>query len=384
MASGSGLTRVLRIITRLNVGGPTRHVRLLAEGLDPERYDQVIAHGPGSSDEGVDVIEVPGRCVRIDALVRPPRPFKDALARRRILALIRSFRPDIVHTHQGKAGALGRLAAAEAGVRAIVHTYHGHTFGGYFGPLRSALVRWYERRAARVSHAIICQSPRQEQDILATLRDAAAGKTVIIPPAIPAEFLGPPRAPRAVTRAALGAPDRATVLLLPARLVPVKRPLLALALAAEIGKSLDVRLWFAGAGPLASDVRRCAAREGMADRVRMLGQVADMRSLYAAADLTLLVSAMEGTPLSLFESMAAGTAVAATGVGGVPDVLGDDGLVLDPHAGVEEWARTIVTLFADPDRIRIITARARERVAHHHTPAALVERVSALYTRLLR
>lgn len=374
--------RVLRCITRLNVGGPTRHVSLLMEGLDTERYEQLLVHGTAGIDEGAGKLSVPGSSVHVPDLVRRIAPLRDRRARRVLASLIAEQSPHIVHTHQGKAGALARIEAARAGTRAIVHTYHGHTFEGYFGALVGAAVRWVERRAARASHALICQSPSQERDVLRVLGTAAEGRTRIIPPAIDVDAFSGARSRRAAARRALGVGADTRVILLPARLVSIKRPMHAVDVVASLVSHMDAVLVLAGDGPLRPEVAARARDLGLADRVRFLGWRVDLPDLYAAADLVLLTSAMEGTPLCLLEAMASGTSVAAPAVGGVGDLLGDDGVLLDPQATPLEWAGALRPVIEDPDPAR--AARAAARVRESHAPRRLLEAIEALYGELSR
>ena len=150
--------RVLRVIARLNMGGPAHHVGLLSAKLDPERYETLLLHGevgPGEDSLeprcGLEALRWP----RVPGLSPELRPHDDARALGALVRSIRRLRPDIVHTHTAKAGMLGRLAAVLAGGRRpiIVHTYHGHVLEGYFGPLATPLYRGLERRLASVSDA---------------------------------------------------------------------------------------------------------------------------------------------------------------------------------------------------------------------------------------
>lgn len=366
---------VARIVTRLNVGGPTRHIRLLQEGVDPDRFRQVLLHGACPPHEGEGVLPVPGERVLIPGLVRPVSPVRDAIVLARLARTLKAMRPALVHTHQGKAGLLGRLAAHRAGVPAVVHTYHGHTFRGYFGPLTGPLVRAAERRAARLSHALICQSGSQEQDVLRHLGQAAEGRTRVIPPPLDPEALSGMDRPAA-------RPEGRRVILLPARLVPIKRPLLAVDVLARLQEHVDAELWILGEGPLEGAVGRRAKQAGVADRVRILAHRAHPGSLYAAADLVLLTSAQEGTPLVVLEALAAGVPVAAPDVGGVADLLEGRGLLLPAGEDAGRWATLLRPLLeAPPDAVT--REEQRSRVAERHDPRRLVAAVTALYTELL-
>lgn len=378
----SSTRSVLRVITRLNVGGPTRHVAMLMQGLPADAYTQLLVHGPEDPVEGS--LPVPGERALVPALARAIRPWSDRTALRDVRRIVERVRPDVVHTHQGKAGALGRLAAGREGVSAIVHTYHGHTFRGYFGPLKGALVRAVERRAARASHALICQSVSQEADVVRFLGALAEGKTRIIPPAVDATAFVPASGDRERVRASFGVGEETRVLLLPARLAPVKEPERALDLVEALRTSTDVRLWIAGDGPLRDVMAAEVKRRELRDVVALLGNRTDLPALYAGADLTILTSREEGTPLALLESWAAGTAVAATAVGGVADLISGVGTLLDPLTGPCAWAPTVRDLLADDASRQQAAEAGRVRVRERHAPERLCGDVSALYRELLR
>ena len=190
---GDESVRVLRIIGRLNVGGPARHVVLLNEGLQQRGFRTWLAHGELSADEG-SLEGLPAErglhATRVPALARPIRPLHDLLAFGRVLRLIVATRPDIVHTHTAKAGAIGRLAAsvynaARRPTRRVVvmHTYHGNVFTGYFGALWSGSIRLVERALAGLSDRIIVLSPGERQTIVERHRVAPPHKVVMIPSA---------------------------------------------------------------------------------------------------------------------------------------------------------------------------------------------------------
>jgi len=349
-------------------------------GLDPTRWSQLLVHGAPEETEGAGRIDVPGERIAIPSLVRAIAPLEDIRARAALRALIGESSPEIVHTHHGKAGALARLEASRMDVRAIVHTFHGHTFAGYFGPVVGAAVRWMERRAARASHALICQAPSQERDVVATLGKAAEGKTWVIPPAIdPTPLLGIDDH-REEKRAALGLGPSTPAILVPARLVPIKRPLLAVEILKALPTDLGAHLLIAGDGPLAQVVRDAARAHGLAERVHLLGWRDDLPDLYAAADVCLLTSRMEGTPLCLLESLVAGTPVVAPRVGGIEDLIDGHGALLDAQASPEEWGRALISALSPTDEV---VRAGRRMVLDHHTPERLLRDVSDLYQRLM-
>ena len=176
--------RILRIIARLNIGGPAIHTVLLNAGLKKRGYETLLVTGTTetgegdmadlASDRGVDLTV-------IDELSREIRPFRDTLSLVRTIDVIRRFRPHIVHTHTAKAGMLGRLAAFISGVPVRVHTFHGHVFHSYFGPTKTALFLNLERGLARITHRLVAISPLQKEELSSKFNVAPPSSFQVIP-----------------------------------------------------------------------------------------------------------------------------------------------------------------------------------------------------------
>lgn len=310
--------KVLRIITRLNVGGPSFHVRALKERLcEPEVSHRVLFGMPAEGEAEAPFAATVGDR-RIETLVRGIRPFDDRSAYRAILEEIRAFGPDIVHTHLSKAGVLGRIAARKLGVRGIVHTFHGHVFEGYFGPLISRAVAMVERRLLRSSHRLIAQSESQRADLVRHLGDAALSKIRVVEPAVDFARLGPARVadiPETPTLAFVG------------RFAPVKRLDVFLWIVKAVRERLGVRVRaiIAGGGSEAETRRLDSLAElwGIAGDVRRLGPAADPAEALRQSHCLCMTSRMEGTPLAVIEALALGVPVVAFDVGGIRDVVRD-------------------------------------------------------------
>jgi glycosyltransferase involved in cell wall biosynthesis len=387
-ASGSRV-RVLRVIARLNMGGPAHHVGLLGAMLDPERYETLVLHGAVGRGEasladsvrarGAVLAEVPG--------LRPElRPHDDARALAHLVRAVRRFRPQIVHTHTAKAGMLGRLAAVLAGAARpiVVHTYHGHVLEGYFGPVRNAVHRGLERRLGRVSDRLIGVSSATVDDLV-RLRVAPRSKFEVIPIGLDLDpFLTADAGAGAAFREEMGADPDDVLLTFVGRLVPIKRVdllLRAVARARDLGA--PVRLAVVGDGPLRPGLERLAADLGMGDHVHFAGYRGDMVPVAAAADIAVLSSDNEGTPVSLIEAAAAGTPAAALAIGGVPDVVTPETGILAPPGQAAELGRVIHRLASEPDERRRLGASARRHVSERFSAARLVNDIDLLYRELI-
>jgi glycosyltransferase involved in cell wall biosynthesis len=380
---------VLRVIARLNMGGPAHHVGLLGSMLDPERYETLLLHGEVGAGEASLEDSVRARGVMLASVpgLRPEvRPHDDMRALASLIRIMRRLRPDIVHTHTAKAGMLGRLAALFAGRPhpLIVHTYHGHVLEGYFGPVRNVGYRGLERQLGRISDALIGVSSATVEDLV-RLGVAPRSKFRIIPVGLDLEpFLSAP--PRAGTefRREIGAAADELLLTFVGRLVAIKRvDLLVRAVARARESGAPTRLAVVGDGALRPDLERLAAELGVSDHVCFVGYRAEMVQVATAADIAVLSSDNEGTPVSLIEAAAAGKPAVATLVGGVRDVVTSETGLLVPAGDPERLAQSIVALADDPALRAAMGEQARRRVTQHFSAERLVRDVDSLYDELI-
>lgn len=379
MARPAAPLKVLHVIARLNVGGPALLVVELLRGLDPERFDVRLAAGAVDAGEA-DFLELRGTQVpvlRIPGLGRSPRPGDDLRALRALVGEMRRLRPDVVHTHTAKAGALGRVAARLAAVPRTVHTFHGHLLHGYFSPRGTAAVRTTERVLARRTDRLVAVGAQVRDDLLAA-GVGRADQYVVIAPGV---AVGP-AVPRAVAQEDLGLPPRALVVLLVARLTQVKRPDRFLAVAEDVlARRDDVVFLVLGAGPLLSALE--ARARPLGERVRFLGWRADVERVYSAADVVVLTSDNEGMPVSLIEAALCGRPCVTTDVGSAAEVVldGETGVVVAPT--VEAVSAGVQRLLNDPALRAAMGEAAARRARERFGPDRLVADTAALYASLV-
>lgn len=381
------MVKVVRIIDRLNIGGPAIHVTLLCDAMRSLGWDSVLVHGRLAPDEG-SFEALPDEhgvhVERIESLGRSISPLNDIAAFIRLYRLIRRERPQVVHTHKAKAGLLGRLAARLAGVPLIVHTFHGHLFSGYFGPWKTRLIIASERLMAHLTHKIIVLSPQQREDFVRRYRIAPAGKLRVVPLGLALEkFVHP--ASRDEARRQLGIPLDCTAIGIVGRLVPIKNHRLFLAAARTILRELpQCHFVIVGDGELRTDLEQLAARWHLAERVHFTGWLDHLEEVYPAFDIVTLTSNNEGTPVSLIEAMACGVPVVATAVGGVPDVLdnGRLGLLVLPNDATA-LAATIVETIRNLANAAARAQAARNHVLRTYTVDRLARDMDTLYRDLL-
>jgi glycosyltransferase involved in cell wall biosynthesis len=372
--------RILRVIARMNVGGPALQVTGLTERLDPERFDHRVLVGfVGDDEEDYLDLRAPHLAVtRVPGLGRSPRIDGDVRAFTTLVREMRAFRPDIVHTHTAKAGVLGRLAAEVARVPARVHTFHGHLLHGYFSPTVTRGVVAVERALAHRTTRLVAVGAQVRDDLLGA-RIGRASQYVVVPPGIAL----PPAPERAAARVALDLPTDAPVVVFVARLTAVKRPDRFIAMARLVSADHpDARFVVAGEGTLLADMQRDALPLG--DRVRFLGWRSDVEVLYAAADVVVLTSDNEGMPVSLIEAASVGRPAVTTDVGSASEVVldGETGFVTDDAP--DSIAAAVGRLLDDAELRDRMGAAAGLHAQQRFGQQRLVDDTASLYEAIVR
>jgi glycosyltransferase involved in cell wall biosynthesis len=383
--------RILRLIARLNVGGPSLHVTYLSEGLDRVGYKTLLAAGHVGTGEGSmeEFTRAHGvEPVYIDELQRNIEPRSDVFAARQVRELIREFRPHILHTHTAKAGAVGRTAARLAGrdrPKVVVHTFHGHVLRGYFNPFVTASFLKIERSLARSTDALIAVSPEVRDDLV-ELGVAPAHKIVVVRLGLDLdERIAAAPGSRAEVRSSLGIGEERFLVGWLGRMTEVKRVddlLRAFALLRDQGVDTDIAL--VGDGPLRRDMERLARELGVSENCHFVGYRDDVGPLYSAFDAVALTSANEGTPVTLIEALAAGVPVVATDVGGVSDVVPEgNGGFLVPAGDLAATADGLARLAADPELRRQFGEAGSAFVRERYSVPRLLDDMDSLYRTLL-
>lgn len=340
--------RVLRIITRLNIGGPATHVILADRGLRARGWETLLVHGDVEPDEAeIDLAATGVPMHRLASLRRPIRPVEDARAFAEVVGVIRRYRPHIVHTHLSKAGLIGRSAAIASSRAARIHTFHGTVFGGYFGSTMSGGILRAERLLGARTQRVIALSETQRAELISE-RIAPAERISIVPLGLDLSRFG--SIDRAAARASLGISPDALVVVAVGRLVPIKRiDRLLEAFTRLHGDVPAAELWLVGGGSERPALEALAEASGLSASIHFAGWSADTPSWYAAADIVALTSEREGTPLALIEAAAAGRPVVAMAAGGVSDIVldGVTGFVV-PAGDTSALADRLADLARDP------------------------------------
>jgi glycosyltransferase involved in cell wall biosynthesis len=382
--------RVLRVIARLNVGGPSLHVSYLTEGLATRGYRTTLAAGSLSEGEGNMAFVAAGRGIDVEwipDLQREISPSRDVAVIRQLAGIIRRERPHVLHTHTAKAGTAGRLAAlvcGEARPPVVVHTFHGHMLKGEFDPVRERVYRRVERRLAGVTDALVTVSP-EVRDELVEIGVAPATRFAVVRLGIElSERVGGAKKGAAL-RAELGIPGERFAIGWVGRMTAVKQVGDVLRSVRKLrDRGCDAALVLVGDGPERDGLQRQARTLGLDEGVFFVGFQHDVGPWFHAFDTLLLPSRSEGTPVSAIESLAAGKPVVATRVGGVADVVhdGEDGFLV--AFGDTDAATERLQLLADDPSLRRRMGRAgKERVRGRYRVPRLVEDVDRLYRSLL-
>jgi glycosyltransferase involved in cell wall biosynthesis len=382
--------RVLRVIARLNVGGPSLHVSYLAEGLETRGYRTTLAAGRLSDGEGDMAFVAAGRGIDVEwipHLQREISPARDIAVVRHLAGVIRRERPHVLHTHTAKAGAVGRLAALASGQArppVIVHTFHGHMLKNEFDPVRERAFRNIERRLAAVADTLVTVSP-EVRDELVEIGVAPATKFAIVRLGIELSERVGGEEEGAALRSGLGVSVNRFMVGWVGRMTAVKQVGDVLVTVRRLrDRGCDAALVMVGDGPDREVLEQRARALGLDEGVFFVGFQEDVGPWFHSFDALLLPSRSEGTPVSAIETLASGRPVVATRVGGVADVVheGVDGYLVE-FGDVQAAADRLARLAADPRLRRQMGAVGRERVLRRYRVPRLVEDVDRLYRALL-
>jgi glycosyltransferase involved in cell wall biosynthesis len=329
--------RIARIIDRLNIGGPAKHVAWLSAGLDPREFETlliagVVAQGEGDMSYFARDAGVEPRL--IEQMSRELNPV-DALVIFKLLREFYRFKPQIIHTHKAKAGAVGRIAALiykwgtpsalllRPRACSVVHTYHGHIFHSYYGKTKTRVFVTIERALARFcTDRIVAISRRQKNEINESFRVGNEKQTEVVPLGI--DFSEIESTPAPSLRRAFGVSVDTVLIGIVGRLCEIKNQAMFIASAAEVRRRRPgVRFVVIGDGHLRAALESQAESLGLGGDLMFTGFRDDVASLYRELDLVALTSLNEGTPLTLIEAMSQSRAVVSTEVGGVLDLMGE-------------------------------------------------------------
>jgi len=401
--------KIVRIIARLNVGGPARHVVWLTEALGDSEFSSTLIAGsvpPGEDDMSYFADEAGVTPVYLREMSRE-LSIGDLVSIRKVFRILCIEKPDVLHTHTAKAGTVGRIAAF--GYRwltwktlvgkprrvKVVHTFHGHIFHSYYGRLKTNLFLTIERSLARfATDKIIVLSKDQLDEINSRFKVGRRSQFQIVPLGVDIGPLLPSAKDRDEIRTDIGAAEDDVVIGFVGRLTEIKNITLLLEAAVRFRDNDKVRFVIVGDGNLRRELEHRSENLGIASTVRFLGNRTDVARVYNGLDVVALTSLNEGTPLSLIEAMAAGKAVISTAVGGVPGLIGSAAETLDGFAicdrgirvdsfDADDYARGLRYLIDDPQARAEMGARGAEFIHTKYSKERLITDIKELYRKLV-
>ena len=375
-----GPIRVMRVIARMNVGGPAVQVSGLMRGFDAAAFDQRLYTGFCAADEAdyLDTVAPDVQAIRIEGFGRRVSLGGDIKAFISLIREIRSFKPHVIHTHTAKAGFLGRIASIVSLRPSIrVHTFHGHLLNGYFGALKRRLVIIAEKVLAIFTHELLAVGDKVRQDLLA-VGIGNSKKFGLMPPGLEIGEL--PNKKESQEFFGLSATTLQCGFI--GRVTQIKRPDKFLDVVTEIQRrGVELEFFMAGDGKLLDTCRERITRKNLPDKV--LGWQSDIEKVLSAADLVVLTSDNEGTPLSLIQAGMASLPVVTARVGSVPEVVLDGTTGIITGLDVQEIADALEKLANSSDLRGHMGAAAKEFTLANFGVKRLVYDHEELYKKLL-
>ena len=387
--------KVVRIITRMNTGGPAIHVSLLSGGLDKNVFSSTLITGRVSKGErdmtylakefGVEPLIIPELHRELDII-------NDIISFFKLYKFIKKEKPDIVHTHSSKVGVIGRIAARLLGVPVVIHTIHGHVFHSYFSKPKTKIVVLIESLLAKITDRIVAISETLKKELKEYLGLKDDSKLALIPLGFNLEeFLKNDKDDKGdELRRELGIDKEAVIVGAVGRLAAIKNRKMFLYAAKEIKKrnpGKDIKFLIVGDGELKKELMDLRDRLGIREDVIFAGwkKYKNMDLVYKAMDIVTLTSLNEGTTVSAIEALAGTRPVVTTDAGGLKDVVEDNksGFVV-PLNDVEAFSKAVSILINDKAKRDEFGLYGRDFVKERYCKERLIKDIENLYSRELR
>ncbi|MGB1315228.1 MAG: glycosyltransferase [Chitinophagales bacterium] len=392
------MPKVLRIINRLNLGGPTYNAAYLSKYMAPEFETLLVAGMKDESEASSEFIteKLGLKPIYIKDMHRSLNPIKDRKAYKELVKIIRDFKPDIVHTHAAKSGALGRLAAINEGVPIIVHTFHGHVFHSYFNPLKTKIFLNIERYLSKKSSKTIAISNKQFEELCNDFEIDKPEKFEIVPLGFDLKRFYSDKEEKRLNfreKYKLGEEDIAIGII--GRLVPVKNHsffLQAFKLLKE-KTNKNVKAIIIGDGELKEEIFAEAAALNLninntnseTTDIIFTSWIKDIDAALPGLDIVALTSLNEGTPVSLIEAQAAGVPIVSTKVGGIEDVVNENETAfLSEKDDVDTFTNHLLSLVESKEKKISFGEKGLNVVSEKFDYMRLVKDMKKLYRKLLK
>jgi glycosyltransferase involved in cell wall biosynthesis len=383
--------KILRIINRFNIGGPTYNATFLTRFMSDE-FETILIGGlpeKGEADSLHILNDYGVKPILIPELKRNPNFISDRKALKKIKNIIKEFKPDIVHTHAAKAGALGRKAAFDCKVPVVLHTFHGHVFHSYFGKFKSEVYRRIEKRLASKSSGIIAISDQQKIELSEKFAIADKNKIEVIPLGFDLnQFQDNLEIKRRKTRDKFNLSNDQIAVAIIGRLAPIKNHKLFLDTIAIVNRQTSKKTVFfiVGDGETRKEIEEQIEqiKINQSIDIRLTSWIRDIQTFNAGMDIICLTSNNEGTPVSLIEAQACNIPVISTDVGGVKDIVfnNETGFIV-PKNNVEKFAEKLLLLIEDKKKREKMSQNGWSFVKDNFHYQRLVKDMELYYKKLL-
>lgn len=389
------MIKVLRIINRFNLGGISYNVSYLSKYL-PSEYETLLIGGPEEQGEESSLFIPHSLGLEpqiIHELRRSINPLGDYFAYRKIKKIIREFKPDVVHTHASKAGAIGRLAAVHCKVPIVVHTFHGHVFHGYFGSLKTGIFKAIERYLAKKSSAIIAISEVQKKELTELHKICTPSKMVVVPLGFDLRrFIENKTEKRISFRSNYLLEEDEIAVGIIGRLAPIKNHYLFIDAVEYVAKNTTkkIKAFIIGDGETKNQLITYLKEKGLTYSTNskekalfvFTSWIKEVDIALAGLDLVCLTSKNEGTPVSLIEAQAASKFIITTNVGGIQDILHPDCGFLSEANDADTYKKNLLYAVDHFAEVNKKAGAASAEVINKFSYTRLCKDVDALYTNL--
>ncbi|MDP1802610.1 MAG: glycosyltransferase [Bacteroidota bacterium] len=390
------MPKVLRIINRFNLGGITYNVSYLSKYL-PAEYETLLIGGPEEEGEesSLFIPESLGlKPIIVHELKRSINPFNDYYAYKKIKQIIKEFKPDIVHTHASKAGAIGRLAAFSCKVPVVVHTFHGHVFKGYFSGFKTSIFKNIERYLSKKSSAIVAISAIQKKELTKEYEVCDAEKTHVIKLGFDLKrFTENKEEKRKNFREKYLLHENELAIGIIGRLAPIKNHSLFIEAIEHVVKNSNkkIKAFIIGDGETKNELINYIKNKGLSCSTEpnanslftFTSWIKEIDIALAGLDLVCLTSKNEGTPVSLIEAQAGGKYIITTNVGGIKDILNPNCGALSEANDAETYKKNLLNAVTNFSEVSKNANSASKEVINEFSYTRLCKEMDVLYRSLL-
>ena len=389
------MKKILRIINRFNLGGPTYNAAYLTKYLEPD-YETLLIGGQHDESEksSMHILDNLGlKPIIIPEMQRSLNPYKDQIAFKKIQNIIKEFKPDIVHTHAAKAGALGRRAAYKMGVNQIYHTFHGHVFHSYFGNFKTRIFKEIEKNLAKKSTKIIAISEIQKSELSKIHKICPENKIEVIPLGFDLERFNTDKdSKRKEFRKKWNLKENEIAIGIIGRLVPIKNHKFFIDAIQEVLKNskVPIRAFIVGDGEEKQNIINYIKNKNLDFSLNynpatfhLTSWIKEIDRVNSGMDIICLTSLNEGTPVSLIEAQASGKPIVSTKTGGIENiVLENKTALLSEKNDLHNFSKNLLSLVNDSNKRKLFSKFGLEKSKDFHYDQ-LVNNIKNLYENML-